>query len=160
MTTFDDVSIDALSTSISSDKKKYIIALEDIDCIIANRDNKDIDKDDKKLVNKLLQFLDSNSSPNDVIFIATTNHIELLDPALLRDGRFDLRVCVKGIKEELSRKMCKSFDLDDNTTDKIIDKIKNELMIDLVNDSVRQCQLQSLILKESGLNLHAEIYDE
>lgn len=160
MTTFDDISLDTFCASISSDDKKYIIALEDIDCIIANRDNKDIDKDDKKVVNKLLQFLDSNSSPDDVIFIATTNHIELLDPALLREGRFDIRVHIGGIKEPLARKMCKSFDLDNETTDKVINKIKTELGIDLVNDTIRQSQLQTLILKESGLNLRGEVSEE
>ena len=41
--------------------------------------------------------MDSNTSPTDVIFIATTNHIERLDKAITREGRFDLKINVKGL---------------------------------------------------------------
>lgn len=160
MTTFDLIALDTFTHSINIDDQKYIIALEDIDCIIANREDKSIDKDDKKVVNKLLQFLDSNSSPNNVIFIATTNHIELLDPALLREGRFDLKVNIGGIKEKKAREMCKSFELSDADTDSIIEEIKNELHVDLVNETIRQSRLQSLILKRSGFNIRGEVCEE
>lgn len=41
---------------------------------------------------KLLNSLDGLSSPDGAIFIATTNHIDNLDSALLRSGRFDTKV--------------------------------------------------------------------
>lgn len=155
MATFDSIGLETFTHSINIDDKKYIIALEDIDCVIADRENENADKDDKKVINKLLQFLDSNSSPNDVIFIASTNHIELLDEALMREGRFDLKVEICGVKEAKAREMCKSFDLSEDTINTIINDIK-ESGIDLKNDTIRQSRLQSMILKYSGMNLHSE----
>jgi hypothetical protein len=40
----------------------------------------------------LLNVLDGTMAPEDVIFIMTTNHIEKLDPALIRPGRIDLNI--------------------------------------------------------------------
>lgn len=159
MPTFQYIDLDTLAHAINIDDRKYIIALEDIDCIIANRENKDIDKDDKKLVNKLLQLLDSNSSPNEVIFIASTNHLELLDDALLREGRFDKKIEIGGIKEAKVREMCKSFNLKDNIIDDIVEDIKLQ-GIDLETKPIRQSKLQQMILSKSGLNLKSEVVDE
>lgn len=159
MTTFDYIDIETLTHSIDVDDSKYIVALEDIDCIIADRQNANIDKDEKKIVNKLLQFLDSNSSPNNVIFIATTNHIELLDEALMREGRFDLRIKVEGIYRYKAIEMCKSFDLDDHTIELVLEQAKKD-GFDLVNKSIRQSKLQNIILKYSGMSLKGEPEDE
>ena len=43
-------------------------------------------------LSSLLNTLDGLISPNDLIMFATTNHIDHLDPALIRPGRFDLRL--------------------------------------------------------------------
>ncbi|KAI8817872.1 P-loop containing nucleoside triphosphate hydrolase protein [Fimicolochytrium jonesii] len=40
----------------------------------------------------LLNFLDGINSPEGIIVLMTTNHVEKLDPALLRDGRIDFRI--------------------------------------------------------------------
>ena len=159
MTTFKDVGIEALTQSLNADESKYIMALEDIDCIMANRDSENIDKEDKNIVNKLLQFLDSNNSPSDIIFIATTNHIERLDEALLREGRFDIQVKIEGILEDKAREMCKSFNLDDKTIDEVIDEIKDS-GIDLKTSTIRQSKLQAIILRHTDLNMKVETIDE
>ena len=159
MTTFDMLGLETLTHAINIDDQKYIIALEDIDCVIADRENENADKDDKKIINKLLQFLDSNSSPNEVIFIASTNHIELLDEALMREGRFDLKIEIGGIKEDKAREMCKSFDLSERSVDKIIKDIKDS-GIDLETETITQSKLQSMILKESGMSLRGEVDEE
>lgn len=159
MATFNNIGLETLTHAIMIDDRKYIVALEDIDCVIADRENADIDKDDKMIVNKLLQFLDSNSSPDDVIFIASTNHLELLDEALLREGRFDLRIEIKGIGEETARKMCKSFNLTDAQINGILDDIKAS-GIDLKKDTIAQSKLQSMILKYSGMSIRGETCDE
>lgn len=159
MTTFDYIDIETLTHSIDIDDSRYIVALEDIDCVIADRENANIDKDEKKIVNKLLQFLDSNSSPNNVIFIATTNHVELLDEALMREGRFDLKIKVEGIYRDKAVEMCKSFDLDDHTTELVLEQAVRD-GFDLVNKPIRQSKLQNIILKYSGLSLKGEPEDE
>ena len=160
MSTFEHIGLETFVHSINIDDRKYIIALEDIDCVIADRENKDIDKDEKKIVNKLLQFLDSNSSPNDVIFIASTNHMELLDEALLRDGRFDVKAEINGIHEAKVIEMCKSFNLNSKQIASVLAEIKNEYNIDLSKNTIRQSKLQAIILKYSGMNLKADVVDE
>jgi mitochondrial chaperone BCS1 len=40
----------------------------------------------------LLNVLDGFYAPSNVLFVMTTNHIEVLDEALLRPGRIDYRL--------------------------------------------------------------------
>ena len=78
-----------------------IILLEDIDCAVQNRGiaNTEKPKDGEKLSLKspltlsgLLNALDGVMSPSGVIYCMTTNHVDSLDPALLRPGRCDVRM--------------------------------------------------------------------
>lgn len=138
MTTFSKLDTNSLTDSINADDNKYVVVLEDIDCIFLNRESKDVDRDDKKIINKLLQFLDSNSSPSNVIFIATTNHVELLDSALQRSGRFDLKLEIGGINRHIATNMCKSFGLSNQVTEEILNGIESF--------PVNQSYLQELIL--------------
>lgn len=125
MSTFNTLNISRLTAAINADSDRYIILLEDIDTMFTslNREDADIDKDDKKAVNRLLQFLDSNTSPTNVIFVATTNHIEVLDEAITRKGRFNLQVEVRGIGMQKAKEMCNSFELSQDETKKVIDSI-------------------------------------
>ena len=117
------IDINSLTGYINNDTdNKYLVVLEDIDTIFNINRDKDTTKHDRAVINKLLQFLDSNSSPNNVIFIATTNHIDRLDAALLRDGRFDLKVEVRGIKKDDVYKFGAAFSL------------SKEVMNDIMND--------------------------
>ncbi len=51
-------------------------------------------KPDRIDLGYLLQKLDGIEDNNDRIIIATTNHPEHINPALLRPGRFDLKLCL------------------------------------------------------------------
>lgn len=86
--------------------KKKVVILEDIDCVISSRE-------DGKLENSnfdtLLNILDGSLSPNNVIFVATTNYIEKLDPAFIRDGRFDCKVELKDLPLENALEMCAAY---------------------------------------------------
>lgn len=123
MNTFDKLDVGKLTACLNSTPgKSFLILLEDIDTLFGNldRNSNELDKDDKSVVNKLLQLLDSNSSPTNCIFVATTNHIDKLDPAILRDGRFDLKVEVKGISKPVAKEMCKSFELSESEINTIL----------------------------------------
>lgn len=53
----------------------------------------------RKLENQLsldtmLTFLDGTIETRNRVIIASTNHIEKIDPALLREGRFDIKICL------------------------------------------------------------------
>ena len=43
----------------------------------------------------LLNILDGTMAPENIIFIMTTNHREILDPALIRPGRMDISIDIK-----------------------------------------------------------------
>ena len=144
MGTFATLDTNALVESINADNSKYVVLLEDIDAVVKSRTAKDADKEDKSIINKLLQLLDSTSSPTNVIFVATTNYVEVLDEAITRDGRFDLKVEVKELSVNNIDKMCKSFDLKDSEIKEIKDHITNELKL----KSINQSRLQNIILKK------------
>lgn len=142
MSDFIGINISELTSNINADDKTYFVVLEDIDCVIGDRESKDDDLENKKNVNKLLQFLDSTSSPSNVVFIATTNHIDKLDNAILRDGRFDLILNITNLNRDAAIKMCKSFGLSDKITKRILDNNLSE------NKTINPAKLQNLILKE------------
>lgn len=89
--------------------QKSIILFEDIDCISLSRDDK---KANETTLQTLLNYIDGPLSPNDVIFVATTNHIENLDPALIRKGRFDYQYHIDYIDREAGEDMCKLYNVD------------------------------------------------
>lgn len=153
---FDRMDISAITESVNLDSgTEYIILLEDIDTLFLNRDNKKTDKEDNKVINKMLQFLDSNSSPKNVIFIATTNHIERLDEALLRDGRFDLQVKIELLDRATVKRFCKGFGLNEAQEEAVVKAYKERVGkndVDRFNPSI----LQNLALKEIGKNVVIE----
>ena len=82
-----------------------VFLIEDIDCgfgvdSIRSRRNKYENADEDEMSNGLgtiLNSLDGIIAPSNVIFIFTTNHIDQLDPALIRPGRIDLMLEIKPI---------------------------------------------------------------
>lgn len=135
-----------LSNCIQNDHGKYIVLFEDIDTVFSNLDRElDIDNKSAKVVNSLLQFLDSNSSPNDTIMIATTNHIDKLDEALLRDGRFDLKINIKPLNEKDAIKFAKSFGLTTTQANSIVEQVKKEENFD---GFFYQSHVQNLIISK------------
>lgn len=64
---------------------------------------------DEDRVSLLLQSMDGITSLDNVIFVATTNNIDRLPPALLRKGRFDISIQMDGIEKEDAINMCNSF---------------------------------------------------
>lgn len=71
-----------------------IIVIEDIDVmttVVHNRKN--INNQDNELTLEcILNLLQGTLTPNGLTFLITTNRIEVLDPAFIRDGRFDVKI--------------------------------------------------------------------
>ena len=72
-----------------------IIFIDEIDAIGKSRDNRFGGNDEREqTLNALLSEMDGFDSSKGVFILAATNRPEVLDPALLRPGRFDRRIIV------------------------------------------------------------------
>ena len=74
----------------------FIILIDEIDSIGKSRDSKYGGGNDEReqTLNALLAEMDGFDSSKGILILAATNRPEVLDPALLRPGRFDRRVIV------------------------------------------------------------------
>ena len=62
-----------------------------------------------EVLNNLMQFLDSNTSPNGAITIITTNNKQYLPEPLIRPGRLDYMIEVGNISSEDAKEMVKYY---------------------------------------------------
>jgi len=114
-----------------------VILIDDIDICIANRDSA---KEDGVDLASLLAFLDSPISIDDTIIVATTNHPEKLDPALVRRGRFDIMIKMESPTLQDYQNYINNFW---DATIKL-DNINNEKISNIVD-------LQTICLESSSL---------
>lgn len=122
MVDFNESQIERLKEDIEEyqdSSMTIVILFEDIDCIFSTRDKLQTEKQ-KQAAQLLLQFLDGVYSLSNVLFIATTNHIEFLDKALIREGRFDVKIEMPNISESTSEKLCNHFKLSVEETSAIL----------------------------------------
>ncbi len=72
-----------------------IIFMDEIDSIAPNRGSGSSDSNvTERVVSQLLTEMDGLEALNDVVIIAATNRPDMIDPALLRPGRFDKSMMV------------------------------------------------------------------
>jgi chaperone BCS1 len=85
---------DLLSQLLTQLPEKSILLLEDVDAALVNRRQRDPDGYSGRTVTAsgLLNALDGLAAGEDRIAFLTTNHIDRLDPALIRPGRVDMMV--------------------------------------------------------------------
>lgn len=98
-----------LFSETSIDWNKTFLVLEDIDSSGAS-----VKRGQKGTVtlSTLLNILDGIMSPDGLIALATTNHPEALDPALIRPGRFDLHLSLGPLEWEQFYALTQLFQLD------------------------------------------------
>lgn len=106
LTDFTDKS---LKKAINDVPENSIVLFEDIDCMRAGHRREQVEGSEPQLVpaegrekkpepqigvtlSGLLNVLDGFFAPENVVFVMTTNHMQMLDPALLRPGRIDYRL--------------------------------------------------------------------
>ena len=80
----------------ATEKAPCIVFIDEIDAIGKKRDSSGIGGNDEReqTLNQLLTEMDGFDGKKGVVILAATNRPEMLDPALLRPGRFDRRVPV------------------------------------------------------------------
>ena len=79
-----------------------VIFFDEIDSIVPRRGRSLDSSVTERMVNQLLTEIDGLQELNDVIVIGATNRPDILDPALLRPGRFD-RIILTPIPDQKSR---------------------------------------------------------
>ncbi|KAF9913749.1 hypothetical protein BX616_009655 [Lobosporangium transversale] len=100
---------DRLNHLLTNLPERSIMLLEDIDAAFAKRDKTQEGFHSMVTFSGLLNALDGVASAEGRIIFMTTNHIEALDPALIRPGRVDLREYVGDASPIQIRRMFKRF---------------------------------------------------
>ena len=79
----------------AKDNQPSIIFIDEFDAVAKNREGSDTSRHDDKVVNQLLTLMsDLEKGKDDVFVIVATNKIDLLDPAIMRSGRFGKHIPV------------------------------------------------------------------
>ena len=105
---------DKLKSAIAAVPEGQIILMEDIDAYFSNRDNSKSPVSEMKefmgcsLIG-ILNALDGIACGIDRIVFATTNHPENLDPALIREGRFDLKLTIDNMEDPVFKEYFHKF---------------------------------------------------
>ena len=81
----------------ANEKAPCIVFIDEIDTIGKKRDGSGMGGNDEReqTLNQLLTEMDGFDGSKGVVILAATNRPEMLDPALLRPGRFDRRIPVE-----------------------------------------------------------------
>lgn len=100
----------AIAETLRSAPSKAIILLEDVDSVFLQRSNSDAGCRSSSIsFSGLLNAIDGVAAQEGRIFLMTTNHLERLDPALIRPGRCDIKVEVKKASKHQLEKMFLRF---------------------------------------------------
>jgi len=82
-----------------------IIFFDEIDAIASRRGSSEGSKIEERIVSQLLTEMDGLESLKDVILLAATNRPDMLDPALLRSGRFGRQIEINLPDKEARKKI-------------------------------------------------------
>lgn len=151
--------LDKIELAMSSIPNNCVVVIEDIDTnnITHNRENSTkpnktgqniFDSLNSLSLSEILNSLDGMLSSHGRVLIATTNHIEHLDKALIRAGRIDLKIEIGFVNNEILQLFlnkfykntyfdCKNIILKDNITvamlqQKVLEDAKLEDIINFV----------------------------
>ncbi|CAO3643918.1 unnamed protein product [Cunninghamella blakesleeana] len=119
---------DRLNHLLSNVPERSIMLLEDIDAAFNKREQSDQQGYQSMITfSGLLNALDGVASAEERIIFLTTNHIEKLDPALIRPGRVDMKVQLGDATESQIRGMFSRFYQDKpELVDDFLEKVKGK----------------------------------
>lgn len=100
---------DSLQDCFSNIPPRSMIVLEDIDVVHAMKSREESEEKKGVTMGGLLNVLDGQLAPHGVVVVMTTNHQEVLDPAIIRPGRIDLSEELGALDNYQLRKICKYF---------------------------------------------------
>jgi chaperone BCS1 len=103
-----DMSDEQLNSLLRDIPSRAIVLIEDIDSVF-NMRNTLAKKSSSLTFSGLLNAIDGVASQDGRILFMTTNHLELLDPALMRPGRIDTKVYFARANKQQMSQMFNSF---------------------------------------------------
>jgi chaperone BCS1 len=126
-----DMTDSNLITLISNRPKKSIVLFEDIDCLLddINRKEETKEKEVKISLSCILNILDGIYTPNDVIFIITTNELDKIDDAIKRKGRTDVLMEIEKPDSNLILGLKQKFGIDESKEFDNISEIYDEVLM-------------------------------
>ncbi len=129
MLSLGDSSLDdnGISELLSDVPVNSLVLMEDIDCAFIERKEGE-DKRSKITFSGLLNAIDGVAAGEGRILMATTNHLELLDPALIRPGRIDRKLYIGYARREQAKRLFQRFfpNEDEKLADYFADSIPEE----------------------------------
>jgi mitochondrial chaperone BCS1 len=109
-------SLHGLGAAFKSGTKKDLFVIEDIDTITngLNRDGAGAKDGEESAMrgsplHDVLNAMDGMQTPDGLKFIVTTNHLDRLDPAIIRPGRIDEAIEIGPLSLECARQMFRAF---------------------------------------------------
>lgn len=106
-------SLHGLGAAFKSGTAKDLFVIEDIDTIANGLDRGTKAKEDDAAraapLHEILNSMDGMQTPDGLKFIVTTNHLDRLDPAIVRPGRIDEVIEVGPLSLDSARAMFKAF---------------------------------------------------
>ena len=113
-----------------------ILFFDEIDALVPRRSSGSDSNVNERIVNQMLTEMDGLESLNDVVIIGATNRPDIVDPALLRQGRFD-RIILTTVPDIEARKnifkiyLVKMTIAEDVQLNKLADKTKGYVGSDI-----------------------------
>jgi chaperone BCS1 len=140
-----------------------IVLLEDIDSVFVDRNVADAHQS-RVTFSGLLNAIDGVASQEGRLFMMTTNHIEKLDPALLRPGRTDVRCEFKRASKKQITEMFHRF-YPKSDFPNMSDKLVNTLVDSIPEYTVPMAALQEHFMRyrdepDRAVNRYHELLNE
>eukprot|EP00128_Syssomonas_multiformis_P011833 Colp12_sorted_trinity150504_noHs@16248 len=136
------VTDEVLSDLLSSAPTHSLLLLEDIDSAFANRDGS---QDVCVTFSGLLNAIDGVAAQEGRLLFMTTNHPELLDPALVRPGRIDVRIEIGLANKTQVRQFFEMF-YEDIATPTPLTTLADQFTEQVPDKALSMAQLQAFFL--------------
>ena len=130
--------------------KPCIVFIDEFDSIGEKRNyaGSGIDKENNRIITTLLNEMDGFKKSSGVLVIAATNSYESLDPALIRPGRFDVKIHVSAPDKEARMRLFEIYAKDKNIDSSINASVAADLFDGLsaaaIEALLNEAQLMSI----------------
>lgn len=148
-------------TELGDDSPLHVIIFDEFDSIAKPRG---MDSDSTgvaaNVVNQLLSMIDGVESLNNVLLIAMTNRKDLIDPAILRPGRFEIQIEIN-LPDEHGRLQILNIHTKRMRENKILGPDVDLAKIAAITKNYTGAELESIVksAKSFSLNRHHNLLD-